>query len=108
MNLTTKQVIFMTVVCSGSKVTGEEWNDLDQILERLSVEHDWTTSKDSIQFTIRALLKHGMIEKGEREKRRGRLRAIIKPTTLGLQSFASPQRVITTAENSLSGLDNHS
>lgn len=92
MNLTTKQVQLMTVICSGSRVEGEEWNDLDQILDRLDTEHHWRTTKASIQFSIRTLIeKHGMIEKAGREKRRGRNRVILKPTTLGLQSFGDPR-----------------
>jgi len=107
MNLTSKQIQIMQVVCSGSLVKEELWNDLDQILERLEEEFNWHTTKQSIQFSIRSLVeKHGLIEKGAREKRRGRLRVIIKPTELGISMFgdkkteeAKPQSFVAEEES---------
>ena len=53
--------------------------DLDEILERVS----YKPTKQSIQFSIRALISHGLIQKGPSEKRRGRVRAIIELTDTG-------------------------
>lgn len=46
--------------------------DFDQLLPTLS----WSPSKDSMQFTIRAMCAKGLIEKRPRELRRGRMRAV--------------------------------
>ena len=53
--------------------------DLDEVLDRVPYE----TTKQSIQFSIRALVKKELIEKQEREKRRGRSRVVLGPTELG-------------------------
>lgn len=53
--------------------------DLDQLLDRTS----YKPSKQSIQFSLRALIAHGLIKKGPTEKRRNRMRAIIELTDMG-------------------------
>lgn len=53
--------------------------DIDQLLEALPYD----TTKSSIQFSLRALIKKGFIERGELRKRDGQNRRIIKPTYLG-------------------------
>jgi len=60
--------------------------DLDQVIERLKYE----TTKESVQFSIRALIKHGLIEKLGSDKRRGRRRVLIGATMLG-NHFAGPR-----------------
>lgn len=52
------------------------WVDLDQLRERLS----YKPSKESLQFTVRALIKRGLIEKKPEEERRGARRRILAPT----------------------------
>lgn len=52
------------------------WVDLDQLIERLS----YKPSKQSIQFSIRCLVKRGLIEKKDTEYRRGMSRRILAPT----------------------------
>jgi len=60
--------------------------DLDEVIERVS----YKPTKQSIQFSIRALVNHGLIEKGAQEKRRGRLRAIIRITPKGASMMGGP------------------
>lgn len=52
------------------------WVDLDQLLERLS----YKPSKQSMQFTLRALIKRGLIEKKPEELRREAYRRVLAPT----------------------------
>lgn len=77
MSLTVKQVELLTVIAKGNGPGAPV--DLDEILERIRYE----TSKQSLQFSIRALIKHGFIEKKGVEKRRGRQRQVIAATDLG-------------------------
>lgn len=77
MHLTVKQIELMRVIGAGNPDGSPA--DLDQVLERLSYE----TTKASLQFSIRALIKHGLIEKGAREKRRGRQRVLLLITPAG-------------------------
>jgi predicted transcriptional regulator len=53
--------------------------DLDELLPQLS----WEPSKEAAQFTIRALVKKGLISKRPLELRRGRNRVSYHPTTDG-------------------------
>lgn len=57
--------------------------DLDQLLDKLSADYDWITSKASLQFTIRQLLKVNVMERCELEPRRGKSRRVLKITDLG-------------------------
>lgn len=57
------------------------WVDLDQLLERLS----YKPSKASIQFSIRALIDRGLIERKPFEERRGQKRRVLGPTAKGLE-----------------------
>jgi predicted transcriptional regulator len=57
--------------------------DIDQLLDRLPYE----TTKQSLQFSLRALVKHGLAEKKGGEVRRGRRRVIWGPTALGLKVY---------------------
>lgn len=79
MHLTAKQIELINVIGKRNEDGGAI--DLDQLLERLS----YRTSKQSIQFSIRALIKHGLIEKSASEKRRGRTRTLLSLTELGEQ-----------------------
>ena len=86
MHLTTKQCELMRVIVAGNE-DGSAC-DLDQILDRVRYE----TTKQSLQFSIRALIKHGLIEKVGPYKRRGRPRQIIAATELG-KAYASRKPV---------------
>jgi predicted transcriptional regulator len=76
MNLTDKQIALIDTIMKGNP--DGTWLDLDQVLERLP----YTTTKDSLQFSLRILIGKGLIEKKARESRRGQQRRILAPTTL--------------------------
>jgi DNA-binding MarR family transcriptional regulator len=103
MLLTQKQLELMRVVIEAN-ADGSP-TDLDEILERVS----YKPTKQSIQFTIRSLIAHGLIEKVGSENRRGRRRVLIRPTDLG-RHFAGPRRAFSlvsseTEEEVLSELE---
>jgi len=77
MHLTTKQSELLRVISAGNGLDMPA--DLDEILERVRYE----TSKQSLQFSIRALIAHGLIFKKGIEKRRGRQRQVIEATGEG-------------------------
>lgn len=72
--MTTKQLELMRVIAPAPI-------DMDQILETVRYE----TTKSSLHFSLRALIKHGLIVKNGTEKRRGRMRRVISATELGKQ-----------------------
>jgi len=71
--LTIKQLELMRVI------TAQPETDLDEILELLR----YVTSKQSLQFSIRALIKRGLVEKRGLVKRRGRARQVLAATAAG-------------------------
>jgi DNA-binding MarR family transcriptional regulator len=78
LHLTKKQWQILSVLCTGNgKDAAGQFipADIDELLERLTYE----TSKQSMQFSIRALVKSGFITK-DYEKRRGARRVILTPT----------------------------
>ena len=77
MHLTQKQLELLRVI--GARNPDGEAADLDQILERLS----YKPTKQSLQFSIRALIAHDLIQKDASEKRRGRTRTVISLTKAG-------------------------
>lgn len=81
--LTNKQYQILTVLCDGDG-KDEDGNfiatDLDELLDRVA----YHTNKDSMQFSIRVLMKHGYITK-DYAKRRGARRVIYTPTKLARQ-----------------------
>lgn len=79
MRLTTKQILLMKAICIKQRP------DLDEILEILEYE----TTKQSLQFSIKALAKRKLIERSEIELRRGRNRRIISLTALGYKIYAA-------------------
>jgi hypothetical protein len=66
--LTTKQRQILTVICDGNGYVGSEFQPVDMIelLDRIP----YATTKDSMQFSIRALVGHALIVK-EYPVRRG-------------------------------------
>lgn len=83
MGLTTKQIKIMQQVVDGNGRDAQgNLNpiDLDELIERL----DYKPTKESLQFSIRALIKHELIYKGPKELRRGRIRITIFPTDAGM------------------------
>lgn len=81
MHLTGKQLLLLKVISAGNDDGTNV--DLDQLIERVEYE----TTKQSIQFSIRALIKHGLIEKTGTDKRRGRQRVTLGMTELGKTYF---------------------
>ena len=77
MHLTQKQIELLRVI--GTRNEDGSAVDLDQILELLSYQ----TTKQSLQFSIRALIAHDLIQKDAPEKRRGRTRTVISLTEAG-------------------------
>jgi DNA-binding MarR family transcriptional regulator len=77
MHLTQKQLELLRVI--GARNPDGGATDLDQILERLS----YAPTKQSLQFSIRALVAHDLIKKDAPEKRRGRTRTLISLTPTG-------------------------
>lgn len=84
MNLTIKQIALLKVVHTGN--TDGSPVDLDEILERL----DYDTTKQSLQFSLRALIAKGLLEKAGTEKRRNRVRVLFELTSLGAAMFSAP------------------
>lgn len=77
MHLTLKQIELLNTI--GRRNPDGSAVDLDQLIERLS----YKPTKQSIQFSIRALIAHGLIQKDAPEKRRGRTRTLISLTEKG-------------------------
>ena len=77
MHLTQKQLELIRVI--GERNPDGSALDLDEILERLS----YKPTKQSLQFSIRALIAHSLIQKDAPEKRRGRTRTVISLTKAG-------------------------
>lgn len=88
MHLTVKQLELLRVI--GEANTDSTATDIDQILERLNYE----TSKESLHFSLRALVGKGLIEKSGREMRRKRNRTIVSLTALGKHYRASKPQVL--------------
>jgi DNA-binding MarR family transcriptional regulator len=100
-NLTQKQKAILALIVKGNPgdpSTGEPDTpiDFDQLIERLPYQ----TSKQSMHFSVRALVARGLIEKGGLEARRGRARRLISPTPLGLHwaALVCPKPVPLTVE----------
>tara|TARA_R110000851_G_C13102760_1_gene569267 strand:- start:49347 stop:49604 length:258 start_codon:yes stop_codon:yes gene_type:complete len=76
MNMTEKQTQIMSVVVKANP--DGSFVDIDQVLERIPYE----TTKESMQFSVRALIKNQLITRGDKTKRRGRSRTLLAPTEL--------------------------
>jgi DNA-binding MarR family transcriptional regulator len=84
MHLTTKQIELLRVIAAANEDGSP--TDLDQVIDRINYE----TTKASIQFSIRALIGHGLIEKVGKEKRRDRQRVLIGVTPVGRSYVLAP------------------
>lgn len=98
MQLTVKQIALMKAI--GKPNEDGSPRDLDQILETLS----YTTTKASLQFSLRALIKHGLIEKLGTENRRGRARQVIGVTSKGqpyvaMTGWGAPSVVVSEEDD---------
>jgi DNA-binding PadR family transcriptional regulator len=79
MNLTNKQLQLINLL--GKRNSDGSALDLDQISDGLP----YKPSKQSLQFSIRALIAHGLIQKDAPVHRRGRMRCVISLTRNGEQ-----------------------
>lgn len=103
-DVTEKQYKILNVICIGNGTSDDDDKvlipvDLDQLLERLT----YKTTKQSMQFSIRALITRGFITKGS-DKRRSASRATYMPTKVALQimGYAKPSFI---EDSDLSYLD---
>lgn len=62
--------------------------DLDQLLEILSTQYDWETSKAALQWSLRKLIALELVERRETQIRRQRSRRILTLTALGQRVMA--------------------
>lgn len=83
MRMTTKQVLILTALFEKNG-TGVDL-DLDQLIETLSDKYSWTTSKASMQFSLRTLIAEGLVEKLGRRIRSERLRTVLGITMPGMR-----------------------
>lgn len=74
--LTKRQVELLLHVKKGG---ADDLLDFDQLLDLLS----WVPSKESAQFTIRPLVRRGLLSKAELQLRRGRKRVCYQLTEAG-------------------------
>lgn len=81
LRITAKQMEILRLIRRGNP--DESFIDLDQLLERLS----YRPSKASMQFSIRALIKRGLIEKKDLEVRRGAKRITFCLTPKGYRAI---------------------
>lgn len=81
--LTTKQSQILAVI-AGKNEDGS-LVDLDQLLDRLPYE----TTKQSIHFSLRALIARKFLKKAGEEKRRGRRRRLIDLGDAGLALYGA-------------------
>lgn len=94
MYLTQKQTEILSIVAKGN--ADGTLADLDEVIARAS----YKPTKQAIQFTIRALVEHGLIEKRGQEKRRNRMRVVFGVTDLGrhFANHATPSVAATIIE----------
>lgn len=81
MYLTQKQKKILKAVAEGN--ADGTAIDITQLSETL----DYKPSKESLQFSIRAMIGHNLIRKGEKELRRERFQRVILPTGYGKQLY---------------------
>jgi len=84
MYLTEKQIQIMATVVRANP--DGSYLDVDQLVENLP----YRTTKQSIHFSLRALIKKGLLIKHPKELRRDRIRIIIAPTLLGMSTMKAP------------------
>jgi DNA-binding MarR family transcriptional regulator len=84
--LTRNQYEIMAVLIKGNP--DGSFVDLDQLLERVSYQ----PTKYAIQFSIRFLIKRGLVVKHESELRRGARRVVLSATELGYDIFRHIRR----------------
>lgn len=92
MKLSRKQKAIMRCLVDGyinPETDKKEWLDMSLLVDAVPYE----TTKDSMHFSIRHLMRRGLVERGARTKRRGRLVKPLIPTNLAMDIF-SPEKNI--------------
>lgn len=102
MILTTKQKQIMCCLIFGKNPENtddilQQWLTISDLVEYVPYE----TSRDSMQFSIRALIKKGLVKKGERELRNGRFHIPLIPTDLAIEliPIIKPYRMVSIIED---------
>lgn len=80
--LTHKQLLLLKVVADGSGNLSDWWLDIDQVLSNLAFT-GWTPTKQSLQFSIRSLLKKRLVERRSFRKRKSYNRRVLATTNAG-------------------------
>lgn len=95
-SLTAYQLEVLGLICVGNPVgAGNPFDPLD--MDQLLVRVGRSPTKAAMQFTIRALINNGMMEKGS-EKRRGRIRVTYLATVLGSAVGSPPKTNLSLVE----------
>jgi Fe2+ or Zn2+ uptake regulation protein len=81
MRLTDNQLKILKVL--QDKNDDGSYVDLDQLLDKLSVEYDWLTSKAALQWSLRKLIDLDLVERLGTDVRRHRSRRMLRLTELG-------------------------
>jgi DNA-binding PadR family transcriptional regulator len=81
MKITENQARILSVLVEGNP--DGSIVDLDQLLDRLRVDFHWATTKPSLQFSLRQLIKAGLVNRLGQELRRQRNRRLLQITDLG-------------------------
>lgn len=86
MIFTTKQKQIMACVIFGESPNEktevlDEWLSMNELVEYVPYE----TTRDSMQFSTRALIKKGLIKKGQRVLKNGRWHTPLIPTDLAIE-----------------------
>lgn len=88
MHLTQKQREILNIVIEGNTthIHGRYGDvDIDEILERVP----YSTTKQSLQFSLRSLISKSLVEKADLLCRRGRARRTYKPTQLAHKIYSA-------------------
>ena len=96
-NLTAYQLEVLQAALAGNPA-GPGPVDFDQLLAKLT----WKPKKEAAQFTIRACITKGLLEKTELQLRRGRLRVCYRVTVEG-RHFLDPRPVMSVSADPLPG-----
>lgn len=89
MIITPNQERILTILMRGTNVRGDRNCDIYQLLEGLEKTYGWKTTRDSMQFSLRALRRRGLVAPPERRLRKGRIKSIHTLTTFGKQIMSS-------------------
>lgn len=73
----------------GTNIRGDRNCDIYQLLDGLEQTYGWKTTRDSMQFSLRALRRRGLLEEPEMKLRRGRIKSVHKLSTFGKQVMCS-------------------